>query len=228
MKFNNLCDISKNQSNYIKIIAIFTMFIDHLGVIIYPDLIIYRIIGRIAFPLFAFQLCVGYLHSKNIANHLLKIFVFAIIIQIGYYLAGIYFNVIEDTKIFNIFFTLLLGLLSIYFYDTKKYILMLLVLLIPFATEYSLGVFIEYQSFGVVLILTMFILRKNTIAFIISTILLTFVCSLLLNNYLQMFSIFALIFIFKPIDFNVNLPNNVFYYFYPLHLIFIYLLSFII
>jgi hypothetical protein len=230
MTMTDLSAISKKKSEYIKIIAIFTMFIDHLGFIIYPDQIIYRIIGRIAFPLFAFQLSVGFQHTSNIVKHFIKLLIFALIIQIGYSLIIIHFNANYDLKILNIVFTLLLGFLLIYLYDKKRYFLMLITLLIPFSAQYSYGLEFEYGLYGVAMILLMYIVRKNPVTFVISITLLTFLNCVFIENpdYFQMYSVLAFIFIIKPIEFNINIPNNFFYYFYPLHLIFLYALSYLI
>ena len=40
----------------LKMIAIVAMLIDHIGAVLFPQIEILRIIGRIAFPIFAFTL----------------------------------------------------------------------------------------------------------------------------------------------------------------------------
>lgn len=47
-----------NSYDLLKSIAIITMIIDHVGLFFYPDISLLRVIGRIAYPLFAF--CIGY------------------------------------------------------------------------------------------------------------------------------------------------------------------------
>ena len=51
------------SSFLIKIIAIISMFLDHTGILFDYDFL--RIIGRLAFPLFAFQSVNGYIYSKS-------------------------------------------------------------------------------------------------------------------------------------------------------------------
>ena len=58
-------------SNDLKIVAIITMLIDHIGYYLYPNLnletyVAFRIIGRISMPIFAFLIVQGFLHTKNI------------------------------------------------------------------------------------------------------------------------------------------------------------------
>lgn len=48
------------NGNMLKIIAAITMTIDHIGAILFPHILILRIIGRIAFPIFAFMIAEGY------------------------------------------------------------------------------------------------------------------------------------------------------------------------
>lgn len=47
-----------NSYDLLKVIAIVTMIIDHIGLFFYPDISLLRVIGRLAYPLFAF--CIGY------------------------------------------------------------------------------------------------------------------------------------------------------------------------
>ena len=53
------------SNNVLKIIACITMLLDHMGFILFPEYPIFRIIGRIAFPIFAFLLAEGCYYTKN-------------------------------------------------------------------------------------------------------------------------------------------------------------------
>ncbi|MDD2496582.1 MAG: TraX family protein [Desulfitobacteriaceae bacterium] len=94
------------SSFQIKIAACFFMLVDHIGVIFFPEQITWRLIGRLAFPLFAWAIANGFRHTRNVSRYLGRLFFFGIIIQIPYTL---YFN----SWYLNIFFTLSLGLLAI-------------------------------------------------------------------------------------------------------------------
>ena len=50
---------------FLKIIAVITMLIDHVGYGFFPEDEIFRSIGRVAFPLYAFLLAEGYFHIKD-------------------------------------------------------------------------------------------------------------------------------------------------------------------
>ncbi|MEJ2240562.1 MAG: TraX family protein [Candidatus Bathyarchaeota archaeon] len=72
---------------FLKWIAIITMTIDHIGAVLYPQLQILRIIGRISFPLFAYLLVLGMETTHNIRNYFIRLFTFAFISQIPFSLA---------------------------------------------------------------------------------------------------------------------------------------------
>ncbi|MEG2295239.1 MAG: TraX family protein, partial [Oscillospiraceae bacterium] len=52
-------------SFHLKLIAIITMFIDHIGAVLFPYHGSFRLIGRISFVLFAFLLVQGFIHTSN-------------------------------------------------------------------------------------------------------------------------------------------------------------------
>ena len=68
----------------LKIIALITMFIDHSGYVFMGSFSFCNFIGRIAFPIFAFQITEGYLHTKNLRKYFLRLFLFALISQIPF------------------------------------------------------------------------------------------------------------------------------------------------
>ncbi len=106
------------MSNFVlKIIACITMFIGHLPFAIPSLAIPCLFIGRISFPIFAFLISEGYIHTKNFGKYLGRLLLLALISQIPAY--SLFFNN-ASTLYLNIFFTLALGLLSIRFFDKLK------------------------------------------------------------------------------------------------------------
>ena len=102
----------------LKIIAVITMFIDHFGYIVYGQVSFFNYIGRLAFPIFAFQISEGYIHTKNLKNYFIRLTIFGVISQIPYMLFLSTYK--ENILCPNIFFTLILGLLCITVYDKFK------------------------------------------------------------------------------------------------------------
>ncbi len=77
------------SGNMLKIIAAAAMLIDHIGVILFPGVGFLRIIGRLAFPVFAFFIAEGCRYTKNRLRYFLNISVLAVFCQIAnYYFDG--------------------------------------------------------------------------------------------------------------------------------------------
>ena len=98
------------SGSVLKMIAIVSMTLDHVGYIIADPRISLplRIAGRLAFPLYAFLLSEGYSHTGNLRRYALSLLALAIISEVPYDLLfhGEAFHPGQQ----NIMFTLLLGL----------------------------------------------------------------------------------------------------------------------
>ena len=126
------------SSFILKIIALVTMTIDHVGFILqmnvggnYVPAVIMRYVGRIALPLFCFMIAEGVIHSRKPSRYLLRLGIMATIISIA-------MIVVEYAPIFegfslrtygNIYIDLILGALSIYLLRCKKWYLKALAIL---------------------------------------------------------------------------------------------------
>ena len=154
----------------LKIIAIITMFIDHIGYIFSDGkLSNFNVIGRIAFPIFAFQISEGYVHTKDLKKYFFRLFLFALVSQIPFMLFEKSF---DDKYSLNVFFTLFIGLLAIFIYDKCKYKFLGIIAAI------ALGVFAQYintdyGAYGIAIIFIFYIFKNNyintTIFFMIAT-----------------------------------------------------------
>ncbi len=92
-------------TGWLKIIALFFMIIDHVGVIFFPDNYELRVLGRIAFPVYAWCLVVGFHYTRSVPKYMLRLAIVGLISQPFYALALDH----PWTKP-NIFLTLLIGL----------------------------------------------------------------------------------------------------------------------
>ncbi len=73
------------MSNFVlKIIAMVTMFFDHLGYALYSRFSNFNYVGRIAFPIFAFGISEGYAHTKSKTNYCIRLLMFGIISQVPF------------------------------------------------------------------------------------------------------------------------------------------------
>ena len=53
------------NGNHLKLIAAFTMLLDHVGILLFPQIRLLRILGRLAYPIFAFMIAEGCRYTKN-------------------------------------------------------------------------------------------------------------------------------------------------------------------
>ena len=230
------------SSFVIKLIAIITMLCDHSGDAIIGHFSILNIIGRIAFPLFCFQIVIGYKHTKNVKKYLLRLFIFGFISQIPF---GLFtYSYLGRFDLLNVYFTLALGLLAIYIFDTfsKKYKPIAIVLDIFLMVIAELAQ-TDYGWFGVCLIICIYLFyndkkyiqkSENSVTYFNNNILFTIVFFALVlikfSNYFSVGSyylgIVQIIGTFFPIVFMLLYNGKkgpsmkyVFYAFYPVHLL---------
>ena len=75
------------NNNQLKLLAMFFMLLDHIGVQLFPGCIVLRIVGRIAFPIFAYMIAEGCFYTKNRGKYLGMIAALAVGCQLVYYFA---------------------------------------------------------------------------------------------------------------------------------------------
>ncbi len=101
------------SGNALKLIAAIAMFFDHFGMIFYPEVRLFRYVGRLAFPIFAFFIAEGCKYTRNRAKYLLTIYLLAVLFQIAYYVA------LRDLYM-SVFVTFTLGIALVYLFDNAK------------------------------------------------------------------------------------------------------------
>lgn len=101
------------SGNALKVIAAISMFIDHFGFMFFPKLKILRIIGRLAFPIFAFMISEGAKYTRNKTKYLLSVFSVSVICFLGYFISS-------GTVQFSIFTTFTFSLLMIFALEEYK------------------------------------------------------------------------------------------------------------
>lgn len=80
----------------LKLIAAATMLIDHAGLLLFPGEHWMRIVGRIAYPLFAWCIAEGFRYTRNRMRYFLQIFILGVGCQIVYTIAEreLYFGIL--------------------------------------------------------------------------------------------------------------------------------------
>ncbi len=72
----------------LKLLALIIMTIDHIGMILFPSVRILRIIGRAAFPIFAYMIAEGCRYTRNKGKYTARLALFGLVCQAAYYLVA--------------------------------------------------------------------------------------------------------------------------------------------
>lgn len=246
----------------IKIMAIISMLIDHIGagilgkLIVNPDCIqivmsgdrnniirwlisngmlysVYitmRRVGRLAFPIFCFMLVEGFQRTHDVKKYALRLGLFALISEIPFDLC---FNgAILEFNYQNVFFTLLLGLLTMIAFDRidkKEWVaedmLNNVVKMFLSAAALVAGAGIahvmktDYAAKGVLCIMVMYVFRK------IKSLQITAGCVAFLWEEVAPFAFIPIVFYNGKRGLKIK---YFFYVFYPVHLLLIWLMSMLI
>ena len=203
------------DTNFLKTIGVFTMLLDHVGKTFYPDLLILQVIGRIAYPVFAYCVVVGIVHTSNVYRYALRLAIFGLISQPFYMLA---FG--AEWYILNIYFTLLMGLLILTSLQSRQWFIAAGLLIIASFAD------LAYGLNGILLMVILYYFRNKKTYSMISVTLLFFLSffsgsDIVIRDFgfdIQGFAILSIPFIFLKTDFKLRLNKYVFYLFYPLHL----------
>jgi hypothetical protein len=213
----------------LKIIAIVTMVSDHVGKILYPDLLLLQIIGRLSFPLFAYLVVLGVESTKKPRKYMVTLLVFALISQVPYYLA---FGIQPFDRL-NILFSLFLCAVTIYYYN-KRSLLALVPLLLSIILMTEGSYYVVLTAVGMKLLKD----KPKIGALVLVALNLQFLFIPDFESQIQILSLLAVPLIFLHIKGwlrkEILIPENslaystrkyFFYVFYPLHLALLFLIN---
>jgi len=207
----------QKRDDSLKIIGIIAMIIDHIGIMFFPQVSIFRIIGRLVFPIFAFGIVTGYKYTSNVDRYFWRIFWFGVLSQIPFMLS------IKNYEL-NIMFSLSLGLLFIHFWDTRRYWFALTIIGIIYFVP------IEYNFYGLAMIFIFYIFQNNKMANIyLQTInsLLYFVFHFTLMQFYALGGVLIALYLPQK-NKKISLNKYFFYWFYPGHLFILFLIKYLI
>ena len=218
-------------NNQLKILAMVSMLLDHVGLMLLPEWNFLRILGRLAFPIFAYMIAEGCRHTKNRRKYLLTLLIMALGIQAVYFVA-------MGSLYQNILLTFTLSVLLIcgvdLFLQKKTVARGLLaasaVLLVVFVGAVapvlfqSAGFVIDYGFFGVLLPVAVYY-APGKLGKLIAVAVILLIRALLYGE-LKWFAFLALPFLAlyngKRGKYKLK---YLFYIFYPAHLLAIYLIE---
>ena len=101
------------SGNALKLIAAFCMVCDHVGLMFFPGAGWLRIVGRLAYPIFAYMIAEGCKYTRSRKRYFLMLFGLATVCQVVYFL-------FDGSMYLSILFTFSLSILGIYALDRYK------------------------------------------------------------------------------------------------------------
>jgi len=126
------------------------MTVDHVGLLFFPDVTMFRIVGRLAFPLFAYLLVLGMRSTSNLRGYFNRMLFFALVSQVPYALV----NGVEPWVKLNIYATLILGMVMVYLIERSS-----VAFVVPLAASVVLPV--DYSVYGTATVLLFYLLGKD-------------------------------------------------------------------
>ena len=155
------------SASALRVLAMICMLLDHMWATIVPGNFWMTCVGRLAFPLYAFQLSEGFFHTADRRRYALRLLGLALVSEIP-------FNLVQFSTPFfpfhqNTVFTLLLGLWAISGLDrarrerTPRRIVLGLLTLAAACILGGIG-FVDYGVMGVLTVVLFYLLRDFPLA----------------------------------------------------------------
>ena len=138
----------------LKLLAMVLMLLDHTWATVW-DVPWFTMVGRLAFPIFAFQITEGFFHTSNRVKYIRRMLVFALLSEIPFNL------LIANSWIYpfhqNVMFTFLIALLLMWWMEHAKQSKWKFVAItaVCVVLAYLLGLltFVDYYHYGVFMVL---------------------------------------------------------------------------
>ena len=245
-------EVKRLNGNKLKLVAATTMFFDHMGLLLFPHIVFFRIIGRLSMPLYAFLISEGAIHTSNKLKYFLEIFLMGALCQSVYIIEELLTFGIRSVYL-NILITFSFSLLIIFPYLKAKKLyekkldrkavpyFLLFILALSFAVFFEvfsrnslkltgISVKTDYGLMGMLLPFSACLFKdkfKRLLSFS--------VCLIIFNFYIMAsmpYTWFSLLVIPLLLIYNGKRGKKgfkyAFYLFYPLHLGFLYILAMLI
>lgn len=222
------------NSNQLKIVALLAMTCDHIGKQLLPQIEILQIFGRLAFPIFAYMIAEGCMHTKSKKKYLLTMAGLALVCQIVYFVAmGSLYQCVLVT------FSISIGLIFLMEYAGKKRGLLaymccgigfvavtFICVILPWILK-DTDFFIDYGLIGVLLPVSIYLGKSRRAKIVIMTLMLGLLGMKM--GGIQWYALFAplLMALYNGKRGNLKM-KHLFYIYYPLHLLGIYIIGLVV
>lgn len=236
------------DGNALKLIALTSMFIDHIGAVVLYYMGSYRgelrfispllshdwgqglyyiymgcrMVGRLAFPVYCFLLTEGFIHTRDWRTYCLRLGVFALIAEIPFDLA---INNQFTWGAQNVFWELTVGLLTLQgikaaegYFDFRRGIYMTLAVGAGCAVAWAMRA--DYGAYGILLIAACYLLRDRKAPRLLLCGAMSFLSSLRITWGAAALAFLPLYFYSGSRGKQRN--RYMFYWFYPVHLLLLF------
>ena len=214
--------------NFLKITALLTMLIDHIGCVflvergdgIYKA---FRAVGRISFPIICFLLVEGFIHTHSRKKYMINLLIFSIISEIPYDLA--FGHKLIDVSEQNVMWTLLLGVIMMCFIEKFEYSFTAKMTAVLIAGFVAVLLKTDYSIWGILSIAIFYMQRYDRKNALLLTCFLMFA-----QGKMQSFGVLAIPFImvYDGTKNDVKMPKYFFYAFYPVHILVLWGISLLV
>lgn len=234
----------------LKLTAMFLMLIDHTALVFFPQTtslyIVCRLIGRLAMPIFAYKIALGFIYTKNLNNYIKRVGLMTLCAQIPFiWMAlGLNFSELFSTKtlpylisVWNVGLTFVCSLLILKFFQelyqtTAKYPAFNIIYI---ALLGLLSMIADYSIYGVLMVIIFYIFIKYKCSYSLCTCLLigatllyylpTLQSGLYSAFLMQIPCVLSLLLIKYLPDSPLPFNRKIWYTFYPLHMLVLALLG---
>ncbi|PQP80144.1 conjugal transfer protein TraX [Paenibacillus sp. PCH8] len=193
-------------------IAMITMLIDHIGAVFFPHILELRIVGRIAFPIYAFAVYIGYKHTRDVRKYIWRLFWIALISQVPFMAAFNHYSL-------NVVWTLWSALLVLLVLDKLPSRLLAIPIVIGAGWLMEVSQ-MDYGMYGLLLVLLFRYFQGPVL--VVAHVILNVLYLMLHNSSVQMYSVLATAGIaiaqYYQSGLRMKGPRWVWRYFYPAHL----------
>ena len=232
---------TNTDTNLLKVVAMAAMLLDHAGKMLFPQYPVFRILGRLAFPIYAYCLAMGSVYTKHPLQYVSRMILLALISQPLYALGlnhansamyaipfserpleaawNFYLNSWREP---SILFALTCGLILLWAIRNRQFVIAFAMYVFCWRAQ---G-YLDYGLRGIHLMLLFYLLCEYRLISAVCVAAFMAVWGLSGGGYslfgvqfsVQLFALAALPLIYISTDSRLKLPKWLFYSFYPAHL----------
>lgn len=207
----------------LKMIAFASMVVDHVGYVFFPEMGFMRIIGRLAFPIFAFLVAEGVYRTKDLKKYLLRMLGAAIVTEVIFDLAfyGQWFHIGHQ----NVMFTFSLVIAGYMLMEKLSHNQKDLKWLVAFGVAFLGSMLrVDHGMFGIMIVMVFILMRdQKYYKFLLAALIM--VSYTLLGSQYYAFSALAIPLLYLYDNRQGIRAKYLFYVLYPGHLLVIFLIQ---